>query len=170
MSDLFFGRNGVWMNLPDLPVRPHAPVIKWWVSKILLVFLLKSFLPGFRMTAKRLPHSLFSPDSILKCISFVSALPPELYRFKTSISIGRDNCVHRIFSSPWSPIVFSLRFIRSKSITQLPKAVLFIQSDGAGIVAAPGVLRIFTPAHEKGRNYKPFPRTSYSFLKKGYSL
>lgn len=76
---------------------------------------------------------------------FNSALPPELYRFKTSISIGRDNCVHRIFSSPWSPIVFSLRFIRSKSITQLPKAVLFIQSDGAGIVAAPGVLHIFTP-------------------------
>ena len=49
------------------------------------------------MTAKRLPHNLFSPDSVLKCISFVSALPPELYRFKTSISIGRANCVHRIF-------------------------------------------------------------------------
>ena len=35
--------------------------------------------------------------------------------------------------------------LKTRECTQLPKAVLFIQSDGAGIVAAPGVLHIFTP-------------------------
>lgn len=41
--------------------------------------------------------------------------------------------------------IFSIDLKKTRECTQLPKAVLFIQSDGAGIVAAPGVLRIFTP-------------------------
>lgn len=41
--------------------------------------------------------------------------------------------------------IFSIDFEKMGKRTQLPKAVLFIQSDGAGIVAAPGVLHIFTP-------------------------
>lgn len=57
-----------------------------------------------------------SPRTVSFSIPFVSTLLPELYRFKTSISIGSANCVHRIFSSPWPPIVLSSRFIRSKSI------------------------------------------------------
>ena len=41
--------------------------------------------------------------------------------------------------------IFSIDLKKTWECTQLPKAVLFIQSDGAGIVAAPGVLHIFTP-------------------------
>ena len=41
--------------------------------------------------------------------------------------------------------IFSIDLKKAWECTQLPKAVLFIQSDGAGIVAAPGVLHIFTP-------------------------
>ena len=66
--------------------------------------------------------------------------------------------------------IFSIDLKKTWECTQLPKAVLFIQSDGAGIVAAQVFSISLHPAHEKGRNYKPFPRTSYSFLKKGYSL
>ena len=40
--------------------------------------------------------------------------------------------------------IFSID-LKTRECTQLPKAVLFIQSDGAGIVATPGVLHIFTP-------------------------
>ena len=41
--------------------------------------------------------------------------------------------------------IFSVDLEKMGKRTQLPKAVLFIQSDGAGIVAAPGDLHIFTP-------------------------
>ena len=41
--------------------------------------------------------------------------------------------------------IFSIDLKKTWKCTQLPKAVLFIQSDGAGIVAALSVLRIFTP-------------------------
>ena len=35
--------------------------------------------------------------------------------------------------------------LKNKGMCLLNKTILFIQSDGAGIVAAPGVLHIFTP-------------------------
>ena len=54
------------------------------------------------------------------------------------------HCVH-LKIHPVKINIFSIDLKKTWECTQLPKAVLFIQSDGAGIVATPGVLHIFTP-------------------------
>ena len=74
--------------------------------------------------------------------------PAKLYRFRISISIGRGNCVHLVFSPDVVVCcvqfevhqvkinIFSIDFEKMGKRTKLPKAILLIQMDGAGIADA----------------------------------